>query len=92
MPLYEYQCDICGNKTTVMQNIHGDSPQCCDGKMRRLISYPAMVKIMGAGGYPSRRKFLKGSAPYTSRSTAVWGDYDPSRRYDISKGFIKDEG
>jgi len=91
MPIYEFRCNICGNETTVIKSIN-DVPECCDTPMRRLPSFPVMVKIKGEGGYPSRRKFIKGSAPNTTSKTAVWGEYDPTKRYDISKGFIKDEG
>jgi len=37
-----------------------------------------MVFMDGEGGYPSRRKFVKGSAPFTTRATKVWGDHDPA--------------
>lgn len=61
MPLYDYKCDVCG---VVLETIR-ESPLCCEKPMKRLPSYPAMVKIKGAGGYPSRRKQFNGTAGYS---------------------------
>jgi len=55
-----------------------DTPECCGVTMSQRPTFPVMVKIMGEGGYPSRRKFLKGSAPNTTRGTRPWLSYDPS--------------
>ena len=60
MPLYDYECDICG----VVREVLGKAPLCCGEEMRKLPSYPAMVKIKGSGGYPSRRKMISDTAPY----------------------------
>ena len=46
--------------------------------MHKKPTFPAMVKIKGSGGYPSRRKFVKGTAPFVSRSTKGWKSEDPS--------------
>lgn len=65
MPLFDYQC----NKCQIVEEIlirNDETPSCpvCGGEMRKLPSYPAMVKIKGSGGYPSRVKQFRGSAAY----------------------------
>lgn len=55
---------------------------CCGQEMVKLPTFPAMIKIKGLGGYPSRRKFLGGTAPYTTRNTKVWGQHDPTKDID----------
>ncbi len=77
MPLYDYKCGVCGNQDIVHHGVHKDSPLCCDTPMNKMPSCPAVVKIKGAGGYPSRRKFVNGTAPYTGRGTQAWGSHDP---------------
>jgi len=64
MPLFDCVCVQCGQVREVL--VRGkDIPPCgCGGKLNKLPSYPAMVKVKGEGGYPSRRKFVKGTAPY----------------------------
>ena len=40
--------------------------------------FSAMIKIKGEGGYPSRRKFVKGTAPQTtSTGSKAWLDSEP---------------
>jgi len=78
MPLFDCVCDRCGQIREVLLR-DDDIPLClnCGILMRKMPSYPAMVKIKGEGGYPSRRKFVKGTAPYVSRKTKAWLDEDP---------------
>lgn len=57
MPLYCYRCSECGSKREVFQHSMTDV-ECCGKTMERIISIP-MVKIKGAGGYPSRRKQIR---------------------------------
>jgi putative FmdB family regulatory protein len=81
MPIYQYKCTECGVEgLEVIAKIDSPTPPCprCKTQMEQVMTVPAMVKIKGEGGYPSRRKFVKGSAPGTTRSTKVWGDHDPS--------------
>lgn len=73
MPIYLFQCNNC------MQEIErlctfGEIALCpnCGKMMVRKPTFPAMVKIKGEGGYPSRRKQVKGTAPYTTRDSKVW--------------------
>jgi len=69
MPLYDYYCEICGKEVETFQQSTVNIPVCCDKPMERKPSFPAMVKVKGGGGYPSRRKQFRGTAPYTSMTT-----------------------
>ena len=70
MAIYEFYCE-CGYKTEELQPIGSDIPKCpkCGEGMIKRPSFPALVKVKGEGGYPSRRKEWKGSCPYTTQST-----------------------
>lgn len=59
MPLYEYKCEECGNKTEVIQGIAEGIPFCCGKPMTKLPTYPAMIKMKGAGGIPIRSEGYK---------------------------------
>jgi putative FmdB family regulatory protein len=63
MPLYEYQCTSCGERTEILQRI-SDPPytHCpkCGGEMKKLISSPA-IQFKGSGFYKT---------DYASTSTA----------------------
>ena len=54
MPLYEYECDACGQRFEVIQKF-SDAPvetckQCGKGPVRRLLSSPA-IQFKGSGWY-----------------------------------------
>jgi putative FmdB family regulatory protein len=53
MPLYEYRCQSCGERTEVLQHV-GDAPlsQCpkCGGAVEKVISAPAL-QFKGSGWY-----------------------------------------
>ncbi len=53
MPLYEYQCTKCGERTEILQKI-SDPPysHCpkCGGDMKKLLSSPA-IQFKGSGFY-----------------------------------------
>jgi len=53
MPLYEYQCQSCSERTEILQKI-SDPPfsHCpkCGGEMKKLISSPA-IQFKGSGFY-----------------------------------------
>ncbi|MGA1841187.1 MAG: FmdB family zinc ribbon protein [bacterium] len=53
MPIYEYECEDCGFRTEVKQNI-SDPPlaKCpeCSGRLRKLIAPPAII-FKGSGWY-----------------------------------------
>jgi len=61
MPLYEYQCEKCGNLFEVIQKF-ADAPiakhEKCGGSVRRLLSAPALV-FKGSGFYVN--DYAKGS-------------------------------
>ena len=78
MPIYEFECEECKGIVEKIQSFESDVPVCCGSTMSRLPTFPVMVKVMGEGGYPSRRKFMKGSAPGATRDTHPWLSYDPS--------------
>jgi len=65
MPIYEYRCE-CGYEVTELQVIGDEAPRCpqCGETMLKKLTFPAMVKIKGEGGFPSRRKEFKDTAPY----------------------------
>ncbi|AAO91055.1 FmdB family zinc ribbon protein [Coxiella burnetii] len=54
MPIYEYQCEKCGEQTEVIQKINDspviDCPTCHEPALKRLIS-PAGFKLEGTGWY-----------------------------------------
>ncbi len=78
MPIYLYGCAKCQTILEKIENNGATPPVCfCGMVMGRLPTYPIMVKVKGDGGYPSQRKFVKGTAPYTTRSTKAWLDEDP---------------
>jgi putative FmdB family regulatory protein len=53
MPIYEYECETCGNKFEIIQRF-SDSPltECpsCGGAVRKLLSAPA-IQFKGSGWY-----------------------------------------
>lgn len=78
MPIYEYQCEKCKGIEEKIVPIDTEAPTCCGASMFKRPTFPVMVKIKGEGGYPSRRKFLKGSAPNTTSATKPWMSYNPN--------------
>jgi len=63
--LFDFECDKCQIvKEVLIRNDETPSCPVCGRKMRKLPSYPALVKVKGSGGYPSRRKMINGSAPF----------------------------
>lgn len=74
MPLYEYQCESCGQKFEVIQKF-SDAPveKCryCGGTVHRLLSAPA-IQFKGTGWYVTdyARKGGAGSAPSPASSAS----------------------
>lgn len=63
MPMYEYVCDECGSVLTLsLRPAHPfseshDNPETtmkCDGRFHRRWSAPAIGRVPGGGGSPSR--------------------------------------
>ena len=53
MPLYEYQCEACGNRFERIQKFsdpHVDVCPSCGGKVQKLVSSPA-IQFKGSGWY-----------------------------------------
>ena len=65
-PIYVYQCLTCETEVEKILPIGSDNPICHGESMLQLATFPVMVKMKGEGGYPSRRKQWKGTAPFTS--------------------------
>lgn len=68
MPIYEYQCEVCGHHFEVIQKFSEEpvtSCVACAGPVRRVLSAPALV-FKGTGWYvndyasPERKKALEG--------------------------------
>jgi len=68
MPLYEYQCFLCGHRFVRLRRVaDASSVNCpeCEGKVRRLLSAPAL-QFKGSGWYVT--DYGKGNG---GRSTAL---------------------
>lgn len=66
MPLYQYTCK-CGREEEVI--LYKDATVTCPDcrvPMERQFSQLAMVRNKGDGGYPSRQKHMRGTAPFSS--------------------------
>lgn len=59
MPVYDYCCNRCGAEVEELQQVGDASPICCGKEMGKKPTCPAMIKMRGEGGFPSRRKWLK---------------------------------
>lgn len=78
MPIYEYQCDNCGNKLEIIQKIDDDPlvtcPECQTDSLRKLVS-AASFRLKGTGWYvtdfrdkPGPPAAGKGSPAATTKS------------------------
>ena len=60
MPLYEYQCDACGQRFEVIQKFSDRRPEACrrcgKGPVQRLLSSPAIQFKGTAGTSPTTRR------------------------------------
>lgn len=50
MAKYDYRCEGCGNIIEILQRGDEKSPMCCDRTMKKLLSFPAIIKIKDAEG------------------------------------------
>ena len=73
MPMYEYRCTSCGERTEVLQHL-GEAPrsecQRCGGALQKLISAPAL-QFKGTGWYVT--DYAKRSASADSGDSATAG-------------------
>lgn len=71
MPLYEYQCTHCNDRSEILQNI-SDPPysHCpkCGGEMKKLLSAPA-IQFKGSGFYKTDYASSSSSAPAAKTET-----------------------
>ena len=72
MPLYEYQCQSCGERTEVIQNL-SDAPlaECpkCNGPVKKLLSAPA-IQFKGSGFYKTDYASSNSSTSSSTASTS----------------------
>lgn len=70
MPIYEYQCTQCNERTEVIQNL-SDPPQSqcakCGGEMKKLFSSPA-IQFKGSGFYKTDYASPSSSSSSSSKS------------------------
>ena len=74
MPLYEYQCASCNQRTEVIQR-HSDPPppaceKCGHGEMKKLLSAPA-IQFKGSGFY--KTDYASGSSSSSTSTPAKSG-------------------
>jgi putative FmdB family regulatory protein len=69
MPIYEYQCTQCSERTEIIQNLN-DPPysHCpkCGGEMKKLVSAPA-IQFKGSGFY--KTDYASGSTSSSAAKT-----------------------
>jgi putative FmdB family regulatory protein len=77
--LYEYQCQACGDRTEVIQNLSEAPLETCDkcgGALRKLISAPA-IQFKGSGFYKTDYA-SSSSQPPSSSSGSEGGAAKPA--------------
>ena len=91
MPLYEYECDACGERFEVIQKFSEMSTECrrCGkGPVRRLMSPPA-IQFKGTGwyitDYAQKGKTGGESSPGSSKESAADGAKSDSSSGDGAK-------
>jgi putative FmdB family regulatory protein len=71
MPLYEYQCDACGQRFEVIQKFSDPPVESCDacgGPVKKLLSSPA-IQFKGSGWYITDYARKSGDAGSSSTET-----------------------
>lgn len=83
MPTYEYECEKCGHRFEISQNM-SDAPlkRCpeCKGKVNRLIGGGAGVIFKGSGFYATDYKNKTASRPSCGRDRPCCGRDTPCDR------------
>lgn len=75
MPIYEYACTACGERTEAKQSFDDPPLETCDicgGKLRKLYS-PVGVVFKGSGFYSTDAKSKKSSSSSTSKDSSSSG-------------------
>lgn len=85
MPLYEYECENCGNHIEVLHGVDEKGPErCakCGGKLKRLIGAPGLI-FKGSGFYVNDygRNSVAGGKP-TGKGRRVTESHDRSKEPD----------
>ena len=76
MPTYDYECDACGHKFELFQNISEDPkkkcPECKKSKLRRLFGTGAAIMFKGSGFYQTdyRSESYKQAAEKDSKASS----------------------
>ena len=86
MPLYEYRCTSCGERTEVLQHL-GEAPlrECprCGGALEKLISAPAL-QFKGTGWYVTdyghRHSTPAGASEPGAKDTAAKTESKPAEK------------
>lgn len=95
MPIYEYACTACGERTEAKQSFDDpplDTCEVCGGKLRKLYS-PVGVVFKGSGFYSTDAKSKSSKASSTSKDTASGGKSETkSEATSSSKTEKKDSG
>jgi putative FmdB family regulatory protein len=85
VPLYEYQCTQCGQRTEKIQKF-SDPPltKCekCGGKLKRLVSSPA-IQFKGSGWYVT--DYARKPSPVAANSSAGSGNGDKGKGSEGAK-------
>lgn len=93
MPIYEYQCDACGERVEVMQKISErplmQCPACKMSKLRKLVSASAF-RLKGSGWYETDfkkggKKNLSSGADESSADKGDKGEKDADKGKDTDK-------
>ena len=82
MPLYEYQCEACGQRFEVIQKFSDSPPDVCTkcgkGPVHRLMSSPA-IQFKGSGFYITDYKKSSGGAAGGESKGAAKADKKESK-------------
>ena len=100
MPIYEYQCQVCGHRFDQLQKISDpnltDCPECGKASLQRLIS-PAGFQLKGTGWYVTdfrnndKPKSAKPADATTTTSTEKSGDKTAATPADSSSAAKSEE-
>jgi len=98
MPLYEYECENCGNRFEQIQKFSdpptASCPKCGGGPVRKLMSSPA-IQFKGSGWYITDYARKDGSSskpePGGKPADASGGDTKPESKPAESKSESKSE-
>ena len=91
MPIYEYQCEACGNRLEKLQKLSDDHlkdcPECEQPRLKKLVS-AAIFRLKGSGWYET--DFKTGDKRNVSRDDSA--DSDSSKSADSGSSKSADSG